>query len=48
MLDSEKPADSPVTGSPAQLNTGFNPFRVLRHGDYKFVWSSEALSLWAT
>lgn len=27
--------------------TGFNPFRVLRYGDYKFVWSSEALSLWA-
>jgi len=28
------------------MSTGFNPFRVLRHGDYKFVWSSEALSLW--
>ena len=26
---------------------GFNPFSVLRFGDYKFVWSSEALSLWA-
>ena len=27
--------------------TGRNPFRVLRYGDYKFVWSSEALNLWA-
>ena len=26
---------------------GLNPFSVLRFGDYKFVWSSEALSLWA-
>ena len=26
---------------------GFNPFSVLRFGDYKFVWSSEALRLWA-
>jgi hypothetical protein len=26
---------------------GFNPFRVFRYGDYRFVWSSEALSLWA-
>jgi len=25
----------------------FNPFRVLRYSDYKFVWSSEAFSLWA-
>ncbi|MBT3996573.1 MAG: MFS transporter [Chloroflexi bacterium] len=28
-------------------SAGFNPFSVLRFGDYKFVWSSEALSLWA-
>ena len=31
----------------AGLSTGLNPFRVLRYGDYRFVWSSEALSLWA-
>ena len=24
-----------------------NPFKVLRYGDYKFVWPTEALSLWA-
>ncbi|MGA0275295.1 MAG: hypothetical protein ACO3L6_04550, partial [Dehalococcoidia bacterium] len=24
-----------------------NPLRVLRFSDYKFIWSSEALSLWA-
>jgi MFS family permease len=30
-----------------RTSSGFNPFRVLRFGDYKFVWSSEALSLWA-
>jgi hypothetical protein len=33
--------------TPQQSNTGLNPFRVLRYGDYRFVWSSEALSLWA-
>ncbi len=27
--------------------TGLNPMRVLRFNDYRFVWSSEALSLWA-
>ena len=42
MLDSEI---SDNTQQPAQAS--FNPFRVLRYGDYKFVWSSEALSLWA-
>ena len=33
--------------APAQAHSRFNPFGVLRYGDYKFVWSSEALSLWA-
>ena len=42
MLDSEAP-----NNTQQQAKTGFNPFRVLRYGDYKFVWSSEALSLWA-
>lgn len=42
MLDSETPDNTP-----RQFSTGRNPFRVLRYGDYKFVWSSEALSLWA-
>lgn len=36
----EKPGNEP--------GTSFNPFRTLRYGDYRFVWSSEALSLWAT
>jgi MFS family permease len=36
---------SPSSGEPPR--TRFNPFGVLRFGDYKFVWSSEALSLWA-
>lgn len=31
----------------SQSSTGINPFRVLRYNDYKFIWSSEALSLWA-
>ncbi|HCI86944.1 MAG TPA: hypothetical protein DHV68_08880 [Dehalococcoidia bacterium] len=33
---------------PSESNTsGLNPFWVLRFGNYRFVWSSEALSLWA-
>jgi len=31
----------------ADVNVSLNPFRVLRYGDYKFVWPTEALSLWA-
>ena len=27
--------------------SSLNPFKVLRYGDYKFVWPTEALSLWA-
>ena len=27
--------------------SNLNPFKVLRYGDYKFVWPTEALSLWA-
>jgi MFS family permease len=38
--------ESSISAEP-QPRTGINPFRVLRYGDYKFVWSSEALSLWA-
>lgn len=36
-----------VDNSQSTTRTGMNPFRVLKYGDYKFVWSSEALSLWA-
>lgn len=39
-------SDTQQSPSP-ESRGGFNPFRVLRYGDYKFVWSSEALSLWA-
>ncbi len=39
-------ADAP-NAAPHLTRTGMNPFRVLRFGDYKFVWSSEALNLWA-
>ena len=42
MLESEAPND---TQHKAQVS--LNPFRVLRYGDYKFVWSSDALNLWA-
>ncbi len=42
MLESESSDNAPV-----QAQSRFNPFGVLRYGDYKFVWSSEALSLWA-
>ena len=28
--------------------SSFNPFRALRYGDYRFVWSSETLNLWAS
>lgn len=41
----------PVIATPAttaSAGISFNPFRPLRYGDYKFVWSSEALSLWAS
>ena len=27
--------------------SSLNPFKVLKYGDYKFVWPTEALSLWA-
>ncbi|MBN4064440.1 MFS transporter [Dehalococcoides mccartyi] len=40
----DHPADSPDS---TPQRSGINPFAVLRYGDYKFVWSSEALSLWA-
>lgn len=36
-----------VDNSQSPTRTGMNPFRVFKYGDYKFVWSSEALSLWA-
>ncbi len=42
MLDPET-----TNNVPQHLGTGINPFRVLRYRGYKFVWSSEALSLWA-
>ena len=29
------------------VKSSLNPFKVLRYGDYKFVWPTEALSLWA-
>jgi MFS family permease len=45
MSDSAAGADLSVTGA---KNTGFNPFRVLRYRDYRFVWSSETLNLWAS
>ena len=35
-----------LSGRPTRSSVS-NPFRVLRYSDYKFVWSSEALSLWA-
>ena len=35
-----------LSGRPTRSSV-FNPFRVLRYSDYKFVWSAEALSLWA-
>ena len=40
--------ESPPKQSHRESNSsGLNPFWVLRFGDYRFVWSSEALSLWA-
>jgi len=39
-------ADAP-DATPHTSRTGINPFRVLRYGDYRYVWSSEALNLWA-
>lgn len=45
MSDSAAGADLSVTGA---KNTGSNPFRVLRYRDYRFVWSSETLNLWAS
>ena len=47
MFDSENAEIISPRSEPATANTGRNPFRVLRFGDYKFVWSSEALNLWA-
>jgi MFS family permease len=47
MLDSESAEKDSAEPSSVNTRTGFNPFRVLRYGDYRFVWSSEALSLWA-
>ena len=47
MFDSENTEIISPRPEPATANMGRNPFRVLRFGDYKFVWSSEALSLWA-
>ena len=40
--------DSAIT-TPENVSgrVNLNPFRVLRYGDYKFVWPTEALSLWA-
>ena len=43
----ESAVASAVTSDDATRKSGKNPFRVLRYADYKFVWSSEALSLWA-
>jgi MFS family permease len=45
MPDSASGADSPAAGT---SETSFNPFRPLRFGDYRFVWSSETLNLWAS
>ena len=40
--------ESPPKQPPSESNSsGLNPFWVLRFGNYRFVWSSEALSLWA-
>ncbi len=47
MFDSENTEIISPRPEPATANMGRNPFRVLQFGDYKFVWSSEALSLWA-
>ncbi|MQG37377.1 MAG: MFS transporter [SAR202 cluster bacterium] len=35
------------TAAKTVTRISLNPFQVLRHGDYKFVWPTEALSLWA-
>jgi MFS family permease len=47
MLEPDSAERESADSSTVDTRTGFNPFRVLRFGDYKFVWSSEALSLWA-
>ena len=39
---------SPPSNDVANVGkSSLNPFKVLRYGDYKFVWPTEALSLWA-
>ena len=38
---------TPPNGVANVGKSSLNPFKVLRYGDYKFVWPTEALSLWA-
>ena len=45
MSDSASGISTEITTEP---DASFNPFRSLRYGDYRFVWSSEALNLWAS
>ncbi|MCI0834026.1 MAG: MFS transporter [Chloroflexi bacterium] len=45
MPDSSHGASAGTTITP---DSSFNPFRALRYGDYRFVWSSETLNLWAS
>ena len=52
MSDSRPNISRHDDGTPSKdiANVGkssLNPFKVLRYGDYKFVWPTEALSLWA-
>ncbi|MCZ6538911.1 MAG: MFS transporter [Chloroflexi bacterium] len=42
------PESGASAGTTPPQDFGFNPFRSLRYGDYRFVWSSEALNLWAS
>ena len=45
MSESASGAEPSMTQAP---ESSFNPFRALRYGDYRFVWSSETLNLWAS
>ena len=53
MPESAPPADittDAITATPDldPGRQGFNPFRPFKYGDYRFVWSSESLGLWAS